>query len=160
MTGSTFKSKKELQDLKIEYKDFGDNISDNFKKKVEESTKTLNEFQLFLGKINLDGIIDDSESNEFTNQITKMVNDSINAIKSKQTESQKALSEMFKMDDNTIDATEQQVLDSISKTYDTQVNEENKLKEEIIAIKKGAVDKKRALNEQEIKDIKDKTEKI
>ena len=160
MTGYTFKSRKELEDLGIEYKDFGDNISDNFKKKVEESTQTLHEFELFLGKMNLDKVIDDSESNSFNTQIEKMVNDAINTINSKKAETQKSLSDLFKLDDDTIDSTEQSVIDSISKGYDSQISEENQLKSEILAIKQKAVDEKRALNDQEVKDVKDKTEKI
>ncbi|MBN7576022.1 phage tail tape measure protein [Clostridium sp. 2-1] len=160
MTGYTFKSKKELQDLGIEYKEFGSNISDNFKKKVEESTDTLHKFELFLKTINLDGIITDSESSDFNNQINKMVNDAISTINSKKAESSKSLSDLFKLDDNAIDATEQKVLDTISKGYDNQISQENQLKTEILAIKQKAVNEKRALNEQEIKDVQDKTNKI
>lgn len=160
MTGYTFKSKKELSDLGIEYKQFGDNISDNFKKKVEESTDTLHKFELFLQTINLDGIITDNESSDFNNQINKMVNDAIASIKGKQSESQESLKKLFMLDDNTLDETEKKVLNSISKGFDTQITEENQLKTDILAIKQKAVDEKRALNEQEIKDVKDKTEKI
>jgi len=160
MSGYTFKSKKELEDLGIEYKAFGDNISDSFKTKVEESTDTLHNFELFLKTMNLDGIITDSESSDFNNQINKMVNDAIISIKGKQSESQDALSKLFKLDDNKIDETEQKVLDSISKGFDTQITEENKLKGEILAIKQKAVDEKRVLNNQEVKDVQDKLNKI
>lgn len=160
MTGYTFKSKKELSDLGIEYKQFGDNISDNFKKKVEESTDTLHKFELFLQTINLDGIITDSESSDFNNQINKMVNDAISTINSKKSETNKSLSDLFKLDDNYINENEQKILDYISKGYDEQVKQENQLKTEILAIKQKAVDEKRALNEQEIKDVQSKSEKI
>lgn len=160
MTGYTFKSKKELQALGIEYKDFGDNISDNFKTKVIESTDTLHKFELFLKTINLDGIISDSESTDFNNQISKMVGASISTIESKKTESQEALKKLFMLDDDTIDATEQATIDAVSKGFDAQINSENELKTEILAIKQKAVDEKRALNEQEIKDVQNKTNKI
>lgn len=160
MTGYTFKSKKELQDLGIEYKEFGDNISDNFKKKVEESTETLHKFELFLRTMNLDGIISDSESTDFNNQIDKMIGSSISTIEAKKTESQEALRKLFVLDDNTIDATEQATIDAVTKGFDAQIKSENELKTEVLAIKQKAVDEKRALNEQEIKDIRDKTNKI
>lgn len=160
LTGYTFKSKKELQDLGVEYKEFGDNISDDFKDKVEDATLAINKFQLFLGKINLDGIIDSAESSDFNSQVNKMVDDAINSISSKKSEVQKSLSDMFKLDDNSIDATEQSVIDMVSKGYDTQIDEENKLKTEILAIKEKAVEEKRALNEQEIKDVQDKLNRV
>ena len=160
LTGYTFKSKKELQELGMEYKDFGENVGDDFKKKVEDATLALNKFQLFLGKINLDGIIDSAESSDFNTQIEKMVNDAIATIESKKTETQTKLSELFKSDDNVIDANEQKSLETILKNYDTQKSEEQKLKEEILAIKKNAVDEKRALNEKEIKDVQDKINRV
>lgn len=160
MTGYTFKSKKELQDLGIEYKDFGEKIGDEFKKKVEDATESINRFQLFLGKINLDGIIDEAESSDFNSQIEKMVNDAINTINSKKAETQKSLSDMFKLDDGQIDEAEQKTLDSISQSFDKQVSEEEQLKKEIIAIKEGAVARKEELNQQEIADIQKKVNRI
>lgn len=160
LTGYTFKSKKELEELGITYKEFGDNVGDDFKKKVEDATDSLNKFQLFLGKINLDGLIDEAESSDFDNQIEKMVNDAIDNIKKKQSESQDELKKLFVMDDNTIDENEQKTLDSISKISDKQISEEEQLKADILKIKNTALGEKRALNEQEIKDIQNKVNRI
>lgn len=160
LNGVHVKSKEELQDLGLVYKDFNENISDEFKGKVEESTKAINDFNFYLGQINMDGVITEEESTGFTSRVDSMVTSAISAIQGKQATVQSELAKMFTLGDGVVDESEQQVLDYLNKNYTTNIEEITKLKDDVNAIYKTAIDEKRELNEQEIKDIQEKTSKI
>lgn len=70
------------------------------------------------------------------------------------------MSKMFTLGDGTLDESEQQVLDYLNRNYTTNITEVTKLKDDVNAIYKKAVDEKRELNEKEIKDIQEKTSRI
>lgn len=153
--GHMYKSKSEMQDLGLIYEDFGDNISDNFKKKVQESTKSIREFQLYINKINLDGVIDDSESNDFDNKVNEMCYSAIKTIEDNKAKSQEGMKAMF-MDDGTLSEAEQATLDYLSRDYDTKITAEQTLRDEIYQIKKDALADHKKLNDEEIQQIKEK----
>ena len=159
LNGSIFKSKAEMQDLGLIYKDFRENIGNNFKKKVEDSTKTIREFQLFVNKINLDGTIDEKESAEFDNRVNELCNNAIKTIQSKKDESQSALSKLF-ADDGTISEAEQSTLDYFNSSYDNQISQEQKLKDEIYNIKKKAIEDHGKLLDEDIALVKSKQEEM
>lgn len=160
LNGVHVKSKEELQNLGLVYKDFNENISGEFKGKVEESTKAINDFNFYLGQINMDGVITEEESTGFATRVDNMVNSAISSIQGKQSETQSEMSKMFTLSDGTLDESEQQVLDYLNKNYTTNIEEITKLKDDVNEIYKKAIDEKRELNEQEIKDIQEKTSKI
>lgn len=159
MTDTTVYSKRELQNLGLVYEDFGNNVSKNFKEKVEESTDAINEFALYLGEINIDGVLSEDEISEFDKRINSMCDSAISTIQGRKEEVNKQFSELF-ADDGSITETENKVLEILNASFDAQISEEQKLKEEIMAIKQKAVEEKRALNEQEIKDIEEKNARI
>lgn len=153
LNGRIHKSKSEMQGLGLIYEDFGKNIGSDFKKRVEESTRSIREFQLYLNEINLDGKIDKNESNEFDRRIHEMCNSAIKTIQSKKDETQKAFRDLF-MDDGKISKSEQSTLDYFSKKYDVQVGNEKKLQQEILNVKKEAIKKHGKLLNEDIKKIK------
>lgn len=155
--GSVFKSKSEMQGLGLIYEDFGENVGTDFKKKVDESTKSLRDFQFFINKINLDGKITDSENAEFDSRVNEMCDNAIKTIQGKKDESQSALSALF-ADDGNISEAEHATLDYFNSAYDNQISQEQKLRDEIYNIKKDAIAKHGKLLDEDIAQIKAKQE--
>lgn len=152
--GHIYKSKEEMQQLGLVYEDFGGNISDTFKNKVKQSTKSIREFQLFINKINLDNVISDSESSEFDNRVNEMCYDAIKTIEDNKAKFQESMKAMF-LDDGTFSEAEKTTLEYLSKDYDNNVTAEQTLRDKIYEIRKKAVEQNRALNEEDLKNIKD-----
>lgn len=157
--GTNFKSRKELEESGVVYKEFSDNISEEFQAKVNENTKAINDFTLKLKEINFDGIITEEESQAFVSEIDKVCASAIEAIKSRQEESNKAMQDMF-ISDGLIDESEKKVIEFMNKSSETQITEVNKLKEEILAIEQGALDEKRTLTDGEVALIEEKYARI
>ena len=149
-----------MEKLGLVHKKFSDDISKEFQKEVEKSTEALQEFSVFLNEIGFDDVISQEESAEFTRRVSEMCQEAVDTISGKKEESQKALKELFVADDEVIDESEQRVLDILSRSSDSQISEVQKLQDEILAIKQAAVNEGRALNDQEIAAVEEKTQRI
>lgn len=160
LQGVEVKSREELEELGLVHKEFSDDLSPEFQKAVENSTEKLQEFSVFLREMGFDDVIDQQESDEFTQRVNEMCDEAISTVQSKKEESQAALKELFVADDQVIDESEQKVLEILSASSDNQINEITTLQGEILAIKQNAVNEGRALNEQEIADIESKNARI
>ena len=160
LQGVEVKSREELEELGLVHKEFSDELSPEFQKAVENSIEKLQEFSVFLREMGFDDVIDQQESDEFTQRVNKMCDEAISTVQSKKEESQAALKELFVADDQVIDESEQKVLEILSTSSDKQVEEITTLQGEILAIKQNAVNEGRALNEQEIADIESKNARI
>lgn len=160
LQGVEVKSKKELEELGFVHKEFSDKISPEFQRAVQDSTEKVQEFNVFLQEIGFDNVITQEESDEFNSRVEAMCNEAINTIQSKKEESQSALKDLFIADDQVIDESEQKVLEILSKSSESQIEEVTALKAEILAIKQKAVEEGRELNEQEIADIESKWARI
>lgn len=159
LNGGFSKSKEELQAMGLIYKDFNENISDTFKTKVEESTKSLNEFALYLKEINFDDVLSDDELESFDTKINLMVDGTIATIKARQEEVNKSMNEMF-ISDGVLSENEEKVLEILNKTSELQIEETTKLKDEINRIKAVAIEEGRVLNEEEIASVNEKLKRI
>lgn len=159
LNGGFSKSKAELQSMGLVYKDFNKNVSEEFKKKVEESTDKINKFTLEVEKVNFDKVLTKEESQGLKDRVTQMCDGAIATIKDKQKESNESMKKMF-LDDNVLDKTEKDILSFLSRTSQSQITEINKLKGEIYKIWDNAVKGKRELNEQEIADVQSKVDRI
>lgn len=160
LSGTEIYSREELEKMGYVHKEFSKNISPEFQAAVEDSTKKVEDFNVFLHEIGFNDVISQSESDAFNQRVTDTCDTAIQAIQSKKAESQAALKGLFVADDGVVDEGEKKVLDILSKSSDAQIEEVNRLKGEIITIKQKAVDDGRALNEQEIKDIEAKNARI
>lgn len=160
LQGVEVKSRKEMEELGWVHEEFSDKISPEFQEAVEESTKKVQDFNIYVSEMGFDDVISPDESEEFNNRVEQTCNEVIQTIQSKKEESQEALKNLFVADDNVVDEGEQRVLDILSESSDNQISEVQNLKDEIIAIKQKAVDDGRALNEQEIADIESKNTRI
>lgn len=160
LTDTEIHSREELEEMGYVHKEFSDKISPQFQEAVEESTKKVQDFNVYLREIGFDDVITQEESNEFTQRVNDTCSEVIDAIQSRKEEAQSGLKELFTVDDSVIDESEQRVLEILDQSSDNQISEVQTLQNEIIAIQQTAVDEKRALNEQEIKDIEEKNGRI
>lgn len=157
--GTNAKSRKELENSGLMYKEFSEDISTEFQEKVKENTKTLNDFSMKLAEINFDGVISEDESNSFVEAVNNACTSAINAVKSRQEESNKAMTELF-LSDGVMSSSERRVLEFMSKNSEIQITEINKLKDEILSIEQKAIEDKRKLSDEEIQLIQDKRARI
>lgn len=155
-----FKSREELIKLGLVYDDLSDSISEDFAGAVKNTQLELNKFNMFLRDISIDKIIDENEEEVFLNTVGDMTAQAIKLVKEGTKEGKESLNNMFKLDDNKIDENEKIILKMLESQSKIQIDELNKLEKEIFAIKDKAIKEKRGLNEQEIKDVEEKTQRI
>lgn len=160
LQGVTRYTKEELEELGYVHKEFSDDLSPEFQKAVEESTKKVQDFSVFLREIGFDDVITQDETDEFVKRVNDTCSEVIATIESRKEEAQNGLKELFIADDQVIDESEQRVLEIIAQSSDSQISEVQTLQSEILAIQQTAVDEKRKLNEQEIADIESKNARI
>lgn len=160
LQGVTRYTKEELEELGYVHKEFSENLSPEFQEAVEESTKKVQDFSVFLREIGFDDVITQDETDEFVKRVNDTCDEVIATIEGRKAEAQNGLRELFIADDQVIDESEQQVLEIIAQSSDNQISEVQTLKSEILAIQQTAVDEKRQLNEQEIADIGSKNARI
>lgn len=156
MTGNTIKSKAELQNMGLVYKDFGEGIGEKFKKRIEESTKAIGEFSIFLSNIDFDGVITSDESAQFTKRVNDLCTNAVNTINERQKEVQEAMSKMFISDDSVLDENEKTVLASLSNQSEEQIKQVTADQNEINKIYTEAIKKRGHLTDEEKKVIKDR----
>lgn len=154
LNGIETKNRQELEEIGAVYKAFGENIGDKFKSKVEDSTKSIHEFNVKLSEINLDGVLDDSETDEFNNRVDECINTALETIENKKTESNEKMNSLFLADDNIIDQNEQAIIELCTAEFETEAEEVRKNQNEINKIYNQARTEGRALTEDEISAIK------
>lgn len=161
LNGGYSKSRKELEDLGIVKKKFSETLSEDFTKAVERADEQLRKLHLAIEEtgFNADNILSQEESENIVSRISDMSNGVINTIKSKTAEVQENYKKFF-MDDGTIDAQEQLIIEHLNKQSQISIDEVDKLQKEIKEILQRAVDEKRELNNQEIANIQEKNIRI
>lgn len=160
LQGVTRYTKEELEELGYVHKEFSDDLSPEFQEAVEESTKKVQDFSVFLREIGFDDVITQDETDEFVRRVNDACDEVISTIEGRKEEAQNGLRELFIADDQVIDDSEQRVLEIIAQLSDNQITEVQTLQSEILAIQQTAVNEKRQLNEQEIADIESKNARI
>ena len=160
LQGVTRYTKEELEEMGYVHKEFSDELSPEFQEAVEESTKKVQEFSVYLHEIGFDGIMTQEETDGFTKRVNDMCSEVISTIESRKEEAQSGLKDLFIADDQVIDESEQKVLELLSQSSDAQISEVQTLQDEILAIQQNAANEKRQLKEQEIADIQNYNEQI
>lgn len=128
--GTQFKTKQELIDSGLVYKDFSENISKEFKEAVKSNTDDINNFALMLGKITFDNTLTEEEIKAFTDRIDGAVSSAIGVINSRQAESSKALNELF-MNDGIINENERLIQEFFTSKAEKSISEVEQLGVEI-----------------------------
>ena len=154
LMGVQLRSRKELEDLGLVYKDFNENISDEFQQSVKDMTTDIHEFGLSMSEIKLDGVFSDEEANAMTSRVDSALKSTISAIESKTQELQSGLSEAFSID-SVIDENESALLEYWNNRGNKEKEEAQNLQNEINNIILTARNEGRTLNPEEEAKIRD-----
>lgn len=153
LTGSTVKSREELEAAGLIAKQFSENVGEEFRGKVQEAEKAINSMTTALVEFNIDNALSESEVTNFSSRVSSLAQGAIDIIKSKQEESQTALKELL-MSDGVIDESEQKTLEFLTRQADTQIAQVTATENEIYSIIEQGLANKGYLNEQELEQIK------
>ena len=123
LQGVTRYTKEELEEMGYVHKEFSDELSPEFQEAMEESTKKVQEFSVYLHEIGFDGIMTQEETDGFTKRVNGICDEVISTIESRKEEAQSGLKDLFIADDQVIDESEQKVLELLSQSSDAQISE-------------------------------------
>lgn len=160
VAGVEVKTREELEAMGLVHKEFSENISPEFQKAVEDSTKELQDFNIFMRDINMDDVLTEEELQEFGNRVDSMCDNAIAVIDSKKEESTSSLREMFTLDDGVLSENESKVLSYLQRDYELETSEIQQLKDEIYNIRQRAIERGTELDEAEIQEVQRKLERI
>lgn len=156
LTGSVLKSKKELQEAGIVYDDFGEGISDDFKKAAQEASKSLLEIEMNINKLSLAGKFD---TDAFKNYVNEFTYQGINAMKLRQSEIESEFNKTFNLD-GTLSDTEKTTLDYVQQYYQDGINKELEIRNEIYEIGNKAIEDHGKILDGDMKKIKSKLSEL
>lgn len=155
LTGSILKSKKELQEAGLVYDDFGEGISDDFKKAARDASNSLLEIEMNINRLNIDGVMDESDKHYFRQYINEFAYEGINAMKSRQAEIESEFNKTFNLD-GTLSATEKNTLDYVQQYYQDGINKELEIRNEIYEIGSKAIEDHGKILDGDMEKIKSK----
>lgn len=159
LTGMTTYSKDELIEMGLVYKDFNENISQEFQDSVKEMTLDIQDFNMSLNEINFDGVITEEEANTLSERVNSALDGCIEAIDSKYSEVQNGIREAFSMD-GVIDESEQSLIEYWSNRGSKEKEEAQNLQNEINNIINNARAEGRNLTPEEEAAIRNYYEQI
>ena len=152
-------TKDELEDMGLVYKDFNENISEDFKKNVEEMTTDIHDFGMELREITFDGVFSEEEANGIKERFEGALNSCLKAINSKSKEINDGIGKAFAVD-GVIDETETHLLEYWENRGEVEKTEAQKLQDEINNIINGARSANRNLTPEEETKIREYYAKI
>lgn len=159
LTGSVLKSKKELQEAGVIYDDFGEGISDDFKKAAQDASKSLLEIEMNIKRLNVDGVMDESDKHYFRQYVNEFAYEGINAMKEQKSKIESEFNKTFMLD-GVVSETEQNVMDTLGKYFETGMNKQKELREKVYEIFDEAfVDHSKSVD-QAMSEIKSKLEEM
>lgn len=158
LNGGIYKSKKEMVEAGLIYDDFGDGVSDSFKKGAQDASKSLLKIEMDLKKLNRNGISDESGINNLKNYVNEVTYENINAIKEQRSKIQSEFQKTFSLDGVTSD-TEQKVMDSLGTFFETGTNKQLEIRDEIYQFASDKIKEHGKLLDEDLKEIQDKIAK-
>ncbi len=159
LMGVQLRSREELEELGLVYKDFNENISDEFQEAVKDMTTDIHEFGLAMGETSLDSVFSEEEINDMTSRVDSALNSAISAIESKSQEMQEGLGKAFSVD-GVIDESENALLEYWNNRSTKEKEEAQNLQNEINNIILTARNENRTLNTEEEAKIREYYAKI
>lgn len=158
LNGHLNKSKKEMVEAGLIYDDFGESISDSFKKGAQDASKSLLKIEMDLKKLNGNGIADESGLNNLKNYVNDVAYESINAMKEQRSKIQSEFQKTFSLDGVTSDV-EQKVLDSLGDFFEAGTNKQLEIRDDIYQFASDKIKEHGKLLDGDLKEIKDKISK-
>ena len=148
LVGVQLKSREELENQGVIYKEFNKNISKDFRSAVEDMRGDIADFNFELGSVNLDKVFTQEEADALTSRVSGAVDSAIQTINSKQSEMQQSLTNLLN-EDGIISEKEANLIEWWSRRGDTEIAEVNKLQSEIAEIEKNAIGRELTPEEEE-----------
>ncbi|ALS19093.1 phage tail tape measure protein [Clostridium butyricum] len=152
-TGSAYKSAKELQESGVKYTDFGEGISDSFKKAVRETAKSGTELLMNIKKIDMSGYSTSDRENKITNRINDYAYDIINALENKKNSEIKVLKDALSADGD-YSSENDSAVSSIGEYYDNVTEKIQVARDKVYDITSQAYAENRELAYSELEEIK------
>jgi len=152
-TGSAYKSAKELQESGVKYTDFGEGISDSFKKAVRETAKSGTELLMNIKKIDMSGYSTSDRENKITNRINDYAYDIINALENKKNSETKVLKDALSADGD-YSSENDSAVSSIGEYYDNVTEKIQVARDKVYDITSQAYADNRELASSELEEIK------
>lgn len=159
LNGVTTYTREELEEMGYVHKDFSENISPEFQQAVKDSTKELQDFDVYLNEIGFDDVLTEEESQEFNVKVDGICQGAIDTINARKDEVQTAMSEMF-VDDGILSEAEQITLEFLDQYYTDNTEKIQNTKNAVLNIKEKALLEDRELNDREIEMINGHLENI
>lgn len=159
LNGHLNKSRKEMVAAGLIYDDFGEGVSDNFKKAAQDSSKNLLKLEMNINRLTKSDKFDDANNNQLKNWVNDMAYEGINAIKEKQSQVKSELQKTFSLDGVT-SAAEQGTLDYMDKFFGEGVNRELEIRNEMYAIGDKAIKDHGKLLEDDLNKLKEKAAEL
>ena len=152
-TGSAYKSAKELQESGVKYTDFGEGISDSFKKAVRETAKSGTELLMNIKKIDMSGYSTSDRENKIANRINDYAYDIINALENKKNSETKVLKDALSADGD-YSSENDSAVSSIGEYYDNVTEKIQVARDKVYYITSQAYADNRELAVSELEEIK------
>lgn len=152
LTGSTIKSKAELKAVGLVYDDFGEGVSESFQNAAKDASKSLLEIEMNLNRLNL---ADKFDTSAFKNYVNDFTYEGINEIRNRKSEVQSELQKAFSYNGNISDS-ESETMDIMSDYYQTGINKELEIRNEIYEIGSKAIEDHGKLLDSDMEQIKSK----
>lgn len=153
LTNTQRYSREELEKMGIVYKGWNSTISKETQQNLDEMATKVRNLRFEIQNANIDDLISEEEKDNLITKTNELCDGIIETIKSRREESNKAMSDMFKVGDGAIDEAEQEVLDILDKTGQAQVEKVTENKDRLNEIYVKAGEEKRELTKADMIEI-------
>ena len=133
ISGNMHKSKAELEELNIIYDDFGEGVSESFKNAAKDASKSLLNIEMDINRLTRNGTLDEGGVNTFKNYVNDFAYEGINAMKEQKDKIESEFNKTFMLD-GVLNETEKNVTESLSEYFETGINKQIQLREDIYGI--------------------------
>ncbi len=133
ISGNMHKSKAELEELNLIYDDFGEGVSESFKSAAKDASKSLLNIEMDINRLTRNGTLDEGGVNTFKNYVNDFAYEGINAMKEQKDKIESEFNKTFMLD-GVLNETEKNVTESLSEYFETGINKQMQLKEDVYGI--------------------------
>lgn len=154
LMGVQLRSREELEELGLVYKEFNEDISEEFQMSVKEMTTDIHEFGLALSYVTLDDVFTKEEADNMTSRVDNALKSTLSAIDNKSKEMQDGLGKAFSID-GVIDENESALIEYWNNRGTKEKEEAQNLQNEINKIISTAREEGRNLTSEEEAKIKE-----
>lgn len=151
----------EMDKMNIKHKEWSDKISPETQKALTETSDKIAKLNYELESTNgLDGVITQTQIDGLKKRTDDLFNETVEKIKQRAPETQKAMAEAFKADDGELDENEQKLEEFFNQSQNKQIEEVKGYQKQINDIYAKAAEENRDLKQEEVQAIQDLTIKM